>query len=226
MPRSAVIYTSPETFAGFGSSLRRKFEAHTIKPYTLSFVQKVDGAHIRVRVTELMDGSVMPMIAGLTSEGLMVSSSGVDKDVRNVAYDDLVEDADRARRVVTLQLASPVIVGLSGRQVPFPVFPFIFQEYTELWNAFSPALLPVGGEWLAGVHLTDFKISCVKTPFGPGGQGWVTLEMEKGRTEEEIASFNTLIDFAFYCGTGLHTVDGLGQTKKMVGSSLPRYSTA
>ena len=34
-----------------------------------------------------------------------------------------------------------------------------------------------------------------------GAEGWVVLEMEKGRTEQEIALFNTLVDFAFYCGT-------------------------
>ncbi len=68
---------------------------------------------------------------------------------------------------------------------------------------------------LAHVHVADFKLSCVATPFGPGSQGWVKLEMEKGRTEEEIALFNGLIDFAFYCGTGAHTDEGLGQTRRM-----------
>ena len=52
-------------------------------------------------------------------------------------------------------------------------------------------------------------------PFGTGGQGWVTLEMEKGRTEEEIGLLNALIDFAFYCGTGVHTEAGLGQTRRI-----------
>jgi hypothetical protein len=39
--------------------------------------------------------------------------------------------------------------------------------------------------------------------------------MERGRTEQEIALFNTLVDFAFYCGTGAHTDEGLGQTRRM-----------
>ena len=63
--------------------------------------------------------------------------------------------------------------------------------------------------------MTDFKISCaaagpiVRGRYGRA-EGWVTLEMERGRTEQEIALFNTLVDFAFYCGTGARTDEGAG----------------
>jgi CRISPR/Cas system endoribonuclease Cas6 (RAMP superfamily) len=94
--------------------------------------------------------------------------------------------------------------------------PLVFARYREVWSAFSTVRLPAGTEQvLQHVRVTDFKISCAASPFGPGAKGWVTVEMEKGRTEQEIALFNGLIDFAFYCGTGLHTEEGLGQTRRM-----------
>jgi CRISPR/Cas system endoribonuclease Cas6 (RAMP superfamily) len=45
----------------------------------------------------------------------------------------------------------------------------------------------------------------------------MALEVEKGRTEEEIGLFNTLIDYAFFCGTGMYTDAGLGQTRRLPG---------
>jgi hypothetical protein len=71
------------------------------------------------------------------------------------------------------------------------------------------------GRWTE--RLLDPREAVVHRPstsFRVGAEGWVTLEMERGRTEQEIAFFNTLIDFAFYCGTGAHTDEGLGQTKR------------
>jgi CRISPR/Cas system endoribonuclease Cas6 (RAMP superfamily) len=111
---------------------------------------------------------------------------------------------------------SPTIVEINARAGPFPVFPVIFEHYIAVWNRFSDALIdPSWTDRLDHIRITDFRISCVASPFGPGSQGWVKLEMEKGRSEADIAMFNRLLDFAFYCGTGLHTVDGLGQTRRM-----------
>ena len=98
--------------------------------------------------------------------------------------------------------------------MPFPVHPIVFERYAEVWNAFSEVKMRAAAEWLPYVHVTDFKISCLASPYGVGAQGWVALEMEKGRSEDEIGLFNTLVDFAFYCGTGLHTEEGLGQTRR------------
>jgi CRISPR/Cas system endoribonuclease Cas6 (RAMP superfamily) len=130
-------------------------------------------------------------------------------------YEELMENADRFNRTASLHFASPTIINLDGAETPFPVVPVLLHHYMDVWNLFSPTAIAGGGEWVGRVRLRDFKISCVMTPFGPGFQGWITLELDKGRTELEIASFNALLDFAFYSGTGLYTSRGLGQTRRV-----------
>ena len=215
MPRSAVIYTNPDAFAALREEARRKFESLPIKPYTFSFGQKTDAGSIRVRVTELEDGALADELTHMAGRGEITLASPADRDVRSQSYGELMEDADRARWEVSFQLASPVIVKVGGQGQPFPVPESLFGHYVEAWDAFSEVKIGEGKEALARVRVADFKISCVATPFGPGSQGWVKLEMEKGSTEEEIGLVNGLIDFAFYCGTGLYTHEGLGQTKRM-----------
>jgi len=216
MPKSVVIYTSSEAFSALRTLARQGATGSAIKPYTFSFAQKTESGSIRVRASEISEGAVLPAIADMVKRGEATLASAADRDVRAATYEELIGEADRTRRVARLQWTSPTCVDLGGQSVPFPVMPLIFARYREVWSAFSPARLPGGAEQaLDHVQVTDFKISCAAGPFGPGAKGWVTGEMEKGRTEQEIALFNGLIDFAFYCGTGLHTEEGLGQTRRM-----------
>ncbi len=215
MPRSAVVYTNPAALSDLKDLARTRWADDIRKPYTFSYGQKTEAGSLRVRVCELADDVLLPAIAGLVKTGNAVLAAPTDRDVRSRTFDALIEDADRYGRVAILQFATPVIVEVSNAPVPFPVIPVIFKRYIELWETFSNVDIAAGMAGLTGVHLTDFKISCVSTPYGPGAQGWVRLEMEKGRTEEEIALFNGLVDFAFYCGSGLHTEEGLGQTRRM-----------
>jgi hypothetical protein len=215
MPRSAVIYTNLDVFTHLAEAARRGFESAAMRPYTFSYPQRTDAHNVRVRLTELVDGAVTRELARLADRGEAILASPADRDVRSQSYEELMEDADRARTEVTLQFVSPVIVEAGEQNQPFPLLHAVFDRYIEVWDAFSGAKIGEVGEWPAHVHVADFKISCVATPFGVGSQGWVRLEMEKGRTEEEIGLFNGLVDFAFYCGTGLYTDEGLGQTRKM-----------
>ncbi len=203
-------------------AVRRRAEGRGIKPYTFSFAHKLETGAVRVRATELAKGVLMPVVREMVEKGEATLASRPDREVREAAFDELIEDGDRTRRVATVRFTSPTIVEVQGRYVPFPVIHAIFAGYREIWSAFSPIPLPPAAEALEHVAVTDFKISCA-TPgligpgaasFGVGAEGWVTLEMERGRTEQEIAFFNTLIDFAFYCGTGAHTDEGLGQTRR------------
>jgi hypothetical protein len=215
MPRSAVIYTSPDAFAGLKEEARRKFAHLPLKPYTFSYGQRTDAGSVRVRVTEVLDGALAQEWVRLVERGEATPASSADRDVRRRTFEELMADADRARREACLQLVSPTIVEVNAQALPFPVFPVIFEQYIAAWNTFSDALIGPWKDGLDHVRVTDFRISCVASPFGPGSQGWVKLEMEKGRTEGEIGLFNALLDFAFYCGTGLHTEEGLGQTRRM-----------
>lgn len=222
MPRSTVIYISREAFSHLQDTIRNRFQNYPLKPYTFSFPQRTETDKVRVRITGLAEDAILSDLSAVAeSEGARLASEA-DRDVRNRTYEELIEDADRTRRVVTIQLLSPTIVEIAGRSTPFPIISAVFRRYTDVWNAFSEKKITTTADVVSRIHVADFRISCMTSPFGVGSQGWITLEMEKGRTEEEIALFNALVDFAFFCGTGLHTDEGLGQTRRAEGEKLRR----
>ncbi len=215
MPRSVVVYTSRQGFSDLSALLDRAFAGQPAKPYTISDPQRTESEKVRVRLTELVEDAVLPLLVRQAKESDFVFASPADRDTRNRSYEALIDDANRFERIATVQFTSPTVVPVLGQETPFPVVSVIFRRYGEVWNAFSPKRIAPEGPVAGAVRIVDFRISCVSTPYGVGSQGWVVLEVEKGRTEEEIGLFNALIDFAFYCGTGLWTERGLGQTKRM-----------
>lgn len=217
MPRSLVLYASSETV----EELRRRTEelsvADKVKPYTFSLAHKTDRTEIdllRVRLTEFRPFGLGPIIEELVAKGLVTFVTAADKDQRETSYEAIAEDADTTQRTALMQFSSPTIIGLGGYTVCFPVLPLMLSYYIHMWNTFSGMKVTRGPDILDHVTMGDFKVSCVQTEYGAGFQGWAALEMSKGRPEEDIRMFNTLLDFAFYCGTGLYTDKGLGQTER------------
>ena len=217
MPRSEIAYLNREAFAELTDALGRAFERQDPKPYTISQAQRTKDERVRLRITELEDGVVFPLITELAGQMGILFSSSADREVRSSSYGELIEDGDRFETAATIQFVSPLIVEVQHLPIPFPVMPSAIARYVEVWNAFAPMKFPLSPEALKRIAMTDFKISCMPTPFGIGGQGWVTLGMGRGMTEEYIGLFNCLVDFSFYSGTGLHTDFGLGQTTRMEG---------
>ncbi len=214
MPRSVVLYVSEEAFIQIKRRLSELFATETIKPYTCSFGHASETGARRVRITELIPYALNPILDDIIAKGQALPVSIADKDVCGVSYEDLLQGADRFRRVANLQFSSPTIISLGGYAVSFPVLPLILSQYIHIWNSLSGIKIMRVPVLLEHLTLKEFKISCVESERGAGFQGWIALEMEKGRSEEEIQLFNALIDFSFYCGTGLHTDEGLGQTRR------------
>jgi CRISPR-associated endoribonuclease Cas6 len=217
MPRSIIIYSSKEDFLELESLLNGQFSSFSIQPYTLSFPQRNQSGLRRVRITELSDDVVVPLITDRAkAKGWMVAAS-TDGDVTERSYEEIAEEADRFRRSVTLQFTSPVIVECGGQKMPFPEASRILAGYAFVWDAFSASAIGPIEDAMASVEVTNFKISSAATAFGLGAEGWMTLELREGATEEGIGTLNRLVDFAFYCGTGLYTNHGLGQTRRIEG---------
>ncbi|HUJ90837.1 MAG TPA: CRISPR system precrRNA processing endoribonuclease RAMP protein Cas6 [Syntrophorhabdales bacterium] len=214
MPRSVVLYTSDEVLLQVKRRLAEHFGPEKIKPYTCSFAHASEAGARRVRITELVPHSLAPILNELVASGQAVPVSAADKDVCGASYEDLMQDADRFRRSAVLQFSSPTMMSLGGYSVSFPVLPLMLSHYIHVWNSLAGFKITRAPELLEHVKMKDFKVSCVQSERGAGFQGWIGLEMEKGRSEEEIQAFNALVDFAFYCGTGLHTDEGLGQTRR------------
>ena len=129
----------------------------------------------------LSPGALMPLVREMAARGEATLASSADREVREAAYVDLIADADRARRVVALQFASPTIVEVQGERVPFPVTGAIFARYREIWNAFSPVSLPLPtAEVMGHVHVTDFKISCAAALRDRGRRGGSAWRWRRG----------------------------------------------
>ncbi len=214
MPRSVVLYTSDDVLLVVKQRLAERFAAEKIKPYTCSFGHLSETGARRLRITELVPYSLAPILDDIIAGGQALPVSTADKDVSGASYEDILQGADAFRRTAVLQFSSPTILGLGGYSVPFPVLPLMLSQYIHVWGSLAGSKIRRAPELLEHVRLNNFKVSCVQTDRGAGFQGWVALEIEKGRPEEDIQSFNAMLDFAFYCGTGLYTDEGFGQTRR------------
>jgi hypothetical protein len=216
MPKSLVLYTSKDIHRLLEETLADAFREYSVLPYTLSFPQKTKGEMVRVRITDMADEAVGSIAGELAETKRAVLASESDPDVKSLSYQDLLENADRFNREIRLQFTSPTLLAMGLSPVQFPVLPLLFGHYVAVWNAFSPSKVGFDPGLLDHIALTDFKVSSEKSRFGLAFQGWIDLEIEKGRTENEIAVLNMLCDFSFYCGTGIQTSRGLGQTRRVL----------
>lgn len=215
MPRSLVLYTTKDIYRLFEETISDTFRDSPVPPYTLSYPQRAKGDAVRVRITELTGHGVEAIVAKLAETGRAVPVSDSDPDVVAMSYQDMQDSADRFSREMRLRFTSPTLLRMGSYQVQFPVAPLLFRYYLGVWNAFSPEKLSLESTLLEDIRFNDFKISSEKTSFGIAFQGWIDLEIGKGRTEDDIALINLLCDFSFFCGTGLHTQRGLGQTRRI-----------
>ena len=220
MPRSLVLYASNETLQQLRTRIEELCAADKVKPYTFSLAHKTEKTDktqidlLRVRLTEFRPFGLSPIVDELVSKGDAIPVTAADRDQRDTSYEALVEDADATQRAAVMQFSSPTIIGLGGYTVCFPVLPLMLSYYIHMWNTFSGTKFTRGPDILDHVRMGDFKVSCIQTEYGAGFQGWAALEMGTGRPEEDIRMFNALRDFTFYCGTGLYTDKGLGQTDR------------
>jgi CRISPR-associated endoribonuclease Cas6 len=214
MPRSLVLYTTEDLVARLREKAGEIHGDKAVKPYTFSFAHPTSTGTLRLRLTELVDNCLAPCLDEINRSGDVVYGAAPDSEVRADSFEEIFEGADAFLREARLQFLSPTLVTLGGYRVPFPVLPLTFSTYIYAWNAHSPKKIPGTAGLFEAIRMTGFKISCARTHYGAAFQGWVDLEMEQGRSEGEIKMFNALCDFAFYCGTGLHVQEGLGQTRR------------
>ena len=135
------------------------------------------------------------------------------------------------RRSMTLHFASPTTFrrssaasdeeGGRGRivhNVPLPLPDLVFGSYLRRWNNFAPVELPVEAQRYAEACLaiSRYRLQTVLIEFGRmrevgfvGKCSFTALHFDA----YWLRVMNLLAAFAFYAGTGRHTVLGLGQTR-------------
>lgn len=127
-----------------------------------------------------------------------------------------------------LALTTPTVVRLdNGQYLPFPLPSAILSLWLERWIEFAPASAPFAGQDISALAyeiasklaLNRYRLKAIDSNLmfdrdfpEAGCVGKLVLTATSlSRSEFQIVS--TMVDYAFYCGTGIHTELGLGQTR-------------
>ncbi len=199
------------------------------KPFTVSPLLDDDDEHAHFRVT-LMEDEYWPYVAeGIKRERTVrigqhiwtLEPNGVQVEQR--AYADIVESAS-ADREVTLQFESPTSFHVNGLHEPLPIPRRVYQSFLLRWNAFSGLALEPSEtflEWVTNcVAVSRFELHSETVRFGAHQQigciGTVSYVVAKptGGDHELVRWLNRLADYAYFCGTGHKTTQGMGQTRR------------
>lgn len=199
--------------------------------------KETERARYRLRITTLwddVDEELMPMVQIASSDGEFVGdgSSGTYRVTASImsreadpwcgceSYEDILFKASPSRKEAKLQFSSPTLVEGPGGALPFPDPLLVFQCYLTNWTEFSNLPLDGAREALDSIEVVDFRIS----PEGHivergrkilGFVGWCCFRLKGRHPESVIKAFNVLADYSFYCGSGLMTDMGMGQTRRL-----------
>lgn len=212
------------------------------KPWTVSAIR---GIHMSNDLTDFKAGiNYLVRITGLTATVLQILDAAfdaghplgrepliLDRTPFNVVFEDTGWDKlttyasllTYARPIpeLVLQFNSPCGFRTGSVTTAIPE-PFrCIQGYLRKWNAFSP--LPMQTEQL--LEYVKEHISTEWTQLQPGNtdfrnfyeRGWIGRVKWKaeGRDPFLLRMVNALANYAFYCGTGMKTTQGMGQTVRI-----------
>ncbi len=124
---------------------------------------------------------------------------------------------------IILRFRSPVSFRRNGKDYPLPEPELVFDSFRRRWNEFGPEALRIGDEWSAWVRnnivVSRFDLHTVPMRFPDGVMqigcvGRVQFEVNGAESHNQAAlqALAGLIEYAFYCGTGRKTTQGMGQT--------------
>lgn len=195
------------------------------KPFTVSPLDEQG----EFRITLLDDDLYPILLAGLTQR----SAARIHANVLPIAappevyartYEELWRAADRSTRV-TLAFDTPASFRSNDMHYTLPDARLVFSSYLTRWNAFAPPDLRVDAAWPEWVEqtvaVTRFRLESREVRFKDhvqvGGVGAASYEVIKSTrsTDLALAVFNVLADYAYFCGTGHKTTQGMGQTRRV-----------
>ncbi len=199
------------------------------KPFTLSPLMADGNGHFHLRVTLLEDQYWPYVEKGMQQERTIRVEDKIfalegEPQVTHQTYIALAQSV-AARRDIVLRFDSPTSFKSREMVYPLPDPVLVFTSHCARWNAFVPEALQISAawnEWVAQhVAVSRFELSSQVFRFGDHQQigcvGRVQyVVVGAGReVEEGRGPLNALADYAFFCGTGHKTTQGMGQTRRL-----------
>lgn len=197
------------------------------KPFTISPVWPA-GEERRFRITLLRDNLWPPLEKGFSQAssvdivGQGVSIAGAEAEYRS--YEEIWGKAKEDRKI-RLTFLSPTSFRSQGMHYPLPDPLLVFRSYLSQWNECAPSRLRFNVNTLdvveAHVALSYHRLHTEVVDFDRykqiGFVGMVQYTVTKAHLlgSEILKRLNALGDYAYFCGTGHKTTQGMGQTKRI-----------
>lgn len=202
-------------------------DAEGVKPFTVSPLQNNGGKWASFKITLLSD-DLFPMLnrgIELRPEVNLLGAILPLTEMPHViadTYAQMMQSTD-AGAFTILQFLTPASFRVNDMHYVFPEPGLVFSSYLARWNAFAPGDLHIDEAWLdwvrASVAVSRFQLDSGVMPFGKyqqiGCVGRVQYRVSRPAPENMTYVLNCLAGFAFYCGTGNKTTQGMGQTRRL-----------
>ena len=198
------------------------------KPYTVSPLVRGGEEAARFRITLLDDALWEPLERGMNATPQVrilwatLPLAG-PPTITQRTYAQLAQEASSVP-VVVLAFKTPMSFRSHEMHYPLPDPEMVFASYHARWNAFAPELLQIDETWLEwlreSVAVSRFELHSEVVRFKKytqiGCAGSVLYEVVANKDDRNMcAVLNALADYAFFCGTGHKTTQGLGQTQRL-----------
>ena len=196
------------------------------KPFTVSPLSQRNG-RASFRVT-LLDDNLFPLLStgiGKRPEVRILHAVLPLEREPLTAYHSYADLAQCARqdKALSLRFDSPTSFRSNEKHYPFPDPVLVFTSYLTRWNAFATDWL-IDESWLewlrAAVAPSRFQLrsETVRFPhfYQVGCVGSVEYRaVAEVDDDQALQVWNALADYAYYCGTGHKTTQGMGQTIRL-----------
>ncbi len=207
---------------------RRVHEVSDPKPYTVSPLRR-NGNDAQFRITLLDDALWSPLKVGIESmpEVRVLWATlpfAEEPRVEQKSYAELAQNA-LEKPSVTLRFESPTSFKSREMHYPLPDPVLVFASYHARWNAFAPAELQIDAAWdewardSVAVSRFETNTEVVRhkefSQIGFVGVVQYSVAGKHADARAGIGPLNALADYAYFCGTGHKTTQGMGQTRRL-----------
>ena len=199
------------------------------KPFTVSPLTADGDERFRFRVT-LLEDQYWPYIQqGMKAERTIRADDKIlaldgEPQVEHRTCIEIAQAAS-ARWEIVLCFDSPTSFKSREMTYPLPDPMLVFASYRARWDAFVPPELHIDDDWMEwlaqSVAVSRFELASQVVDLGKyqqiGCVGKVQYAVVARGPEADAGRgpLNALADYAYFCGTGHKTTQGMGQTRRL-----------